>query len=55
MDEKEELNPTQTADFKQARLICNDVEAIRDGVIVRLERAPMGDWAMLNLMGEING
>ena len=52
MEEREELKPTQTVKQK-ARLVCGDVEVIRDGVLERVELISEhlpADWAILQLM-----
>jgi len=40
MDEDEEVMETQTIEIEATRLICGNVECIRDGVIERLEVKP---------------
>jgi hypothetical protein len=40
MEEDEEVTETQTIEIEATRLICGNVECIRDGVIERLEVKP---------------
>ena len=37
MDEEAEMKETQIAEYEKARLICGNVEAIRDGVLECVE------------------